>query len=163
DPQDAHLRALEHELRATQERLSTTVEELVTTNEELSSANEEFQSTNEELVTSKEELQSLNEELETVNSELRRKVEDLNRVNSDLQNLLNSTQIATLFLDTELRIRNFTPVTRTLLRLLPGDIGRPIADFAQRFVGADLVSEAQDVLTTLATHKRHLRMTDADT
>jgi two-component system CheB/CheR fusion protein len=73
-----------------------------------------------------------------VNIELRRKVEDLNRVNSDLQNLLNSTQIATLFLDTALCIRNFTPVTRTLLRLTPGDIGRPVADFAQRFVGADL-------------------------
>ena len=71
-----------------------------------------------------------------MNAELRRKVDDLNRVNSDLQNLLNSTQIATLFLDAELRIRSFTPATRTLMRLTLGDIGRPITDFAQRFVGA---------------------------
>jgi len=160
---DDQIRRLEGELRGTEERLQSTIEELETSNEELQSANEEFQSTNEELVISKEELQSLNEELETVNSELRRKVEDLNRVNSDLQNLLNSTQIATLFLDTEMCIRNFTPATRTLLRLTPGDIGRPIADFAQRFVGADLVSEALDVLTTLATRERQLRLMDVDT
>ena len=131
--------------------------------EELETSNEEFQSTNEELQTSKEELQSLNEELETVNTELRRKMEDLNHVNSDLQNLLNSTQIATLFLDAELRILSFTPATRALLRLTPSDVGRPIADFAQRFGGADLVSEAQTVLSTFTTQERYLHMKDDDT
>jgi two-component system, chemotaxis family, CheB/CheR fusion protein len=118
-PEDVHLRALEHELQATQERLSATIEELVTTNEELSSANEEFQSANEELETSKEELQSLNEELETVNAELRRKVDELDRANSDLRNLLDSTQIATIFLDAELCIKNFTPPSAPWCRFVP--------------------------------------------
>ena len=161
-PEDAHLHALEHELRATQERLSTTIEELETTNEELSSANEEFQSTNEELETSKEELQSLNEELETVNAELHRKVDDLDRANSDLQNLLDSTQIATIFLDTELHITNFTPAISAVLPLRPSDLGRPLADLAQRFVDVDLVGEARDVLRTLAWRERSLRTTDGD-
>jgi two-component system CheB/CheR fusion protein len=160
--EDAHLRALEHELRATQERLSTTIEELVTTNEELSSANEEFQSTNEELETSKEELQSLNEELETVNAELHRKVDELDRINSDLRNLLDSTQIATIFLDAELCIKNFTPAISAVVPLRPGDLGRPLADLAQRFVDVDLVGEARDVLRTLGWQERSLRTTDGD-
>ncbi|MEW6301595.1 MAG: PAS domain-containing protein [Thermodesulfobacteriota bacterium] len=159
---DAHVRFLEHELRVTKERLQATIEELEAANEELSSANEEFQSANEELETSKEELQSLNEELETVNAELRRKVEDLDHANSDLQNLLNSTQIATIFLDRELRIRNFTPAAGAVFPLLPGDIGRPLTDLAQRFVDADLVSDATAVLRTLAWRERPLRMADRD-
>jgi two-component system CheB/CheR fusion protein len=159
-PADAHLRALEHELQATKERLATTVEELVTTNEELSSANEEFQSTNEELETSREELQSLNEELETVNTELRRKVDELDGVNSDLRNLLDSTQIATIFLDTALRITGFTPAISTVMPLRPSDLGRPLADLAQRFVDTDLVGEARDVLRTLGWREQSLRTTD---
>ncbi len=162
-PEEEHIRRLESEIQATEERLRSTVEELETSNEELQSTNEEFHSTNEELQTSKEEMQSLNEELETVNTELRRKMEDVNHANSDLQNLLNSTQIATLFLDAELRVRSLTPALRTIMRLTPGDIGRPIADFAQRFVGADLVSEAQAVLSTLATQERYVSMVDANT
>ncbi len=161
-PEDAHLRSLEHELQVTRERLQTTIEELETTNEELGSANEEFQSTNEELETSKEELQSLNEELETVNAELRRKVDDLDRTNSDLQNLFDSTQVATIFLDRELRIRNFTPAASTLFPLLPGDVGRPFTDLAQRFVGSDLISDARDTLSTLSRHERTLHTVDAD-
>ena len=108
DSEEAHLHALEQELRATRERLSTVIEELETTNEELNSANEEFQSANEELEASKEELESLNEELETVNAELRRKVEALDHANSDLQNLFDSTQIVTIFMDTALGIKSFT-------------------------------------------------------
>jgi two-component system CheB/CheR fusion protein len=160
--EDAHLRALEHELRATQERLSTTIEELVTTNEELSSANEEFQSTNEELETSKEELQSLNEELETVNAELHRKVDELDRINSDLRNLLDSTQIATIFLDAELCIKNFTPAISAVVPLRPSDLGRPLADLAQRFVDVDLVGEAGDVLRTLGWREQSLCTTAGD-
>jgi len=161
-PEEAHLRALEDELRATRERLSTTIEELETTNEELSSANEEFHSANEELETSKEELQSVNEEMETVNAELRRKIAALDRANSDLQNLLDSTQIATLFLDTALHITQFTPAISTVVPLRPSDRGRPLADLALRFVDADLVHEAKDVLRTLSWRERSLRTRDGD-
>jgi two-component system CheB/CheR fusion protein len=162
DLEDAHVRSLEHELRSTQERLQATIEELETSNEELSSANEEFQSVNEELETSKEELQSVNEELETVNAELRRKVEELNHTNGDLQNLLDSTQVATIFLDRELRIRNFTPAINTVFPLRPSDIGRPLTDLAQRFADADLASDAKAVLRTLAWREWSLRTTDTD-
>src|SRR5580692_2024391 len=93
------IRHLEDELRSAHEQAQSAYEELETANEELQSANEEYQSTNEELETSKEELQSFNEELETVNSELNRKVGELDHANSDLRNLLDSTQIATVFLD----------------------------------------------------------------
>ena len=133
-----------------------TLEELETTNEELQSANEEFQSTNEELETSKEELQSFNEELETVNAELNRKVAELDSTNSDLQNLLNSTQIATVFLDMELHIKNFTPAAGSLFRLIPGDIGRPITDLAAQFAGASLGEEVREVLRTLETREQQI-------
>ncbi len=150
------IRHLENELRAAQENSQTTLEELETTNEELQSANEEFQSTNEELETSKEELQSFNEELETVNAELNRKVAELDSANSDLQNLLNSTQIATVFLDLEMQIKNFTPAAASLFRLIPGDIGRPITDLAVQFAGASLGEEIREVLSTLETRERQI-------
>ena len=150
------IRHLESELRAAQENTQATLEELETTNEELQSANEEFQSTNEELETSKEELQSFNEELETVNAELNRKVTELDSANSDLQNLLNSTQIATVFLDMELHIKNFTPAAGSLFRLIPGDIGRPITDLAVQFVGASLGEEVREVLRTLETREQQI-------
>ena len=161
-PEDAYIRSLEHELRSTKERWQATIEELEATNEELSSANEEFQSVNEELETSKEELQSLNEELETVNAELRRKVEEVDHTNSDLQNLLDSTQVATIFLDRELRIRNFTPAISTLFPLRSSDVGRPFTDLAQRFADADVVSDAKDVFRTFAVQERSLRTTDTN-
>jgi two-component system CheB/CheR fusion protein len=132
------IRHLQSELKAAQEHAQAAFEELETANEELRSANEEYQSTNQELETSKEELQSFNEELETINAELNRKVGELDHATSDLQNLLNSTQIGTIFLDSELRIKNFTPAANVMFRLLGADIGRPITDFAARFVDADL-------------------------
>ena len=142
--------------------MSTTIEELETTNEELSSANEEFQSTNEELETSKEELQSLNEELETVNAELQTQGGRTRPRQQRPQNLLDSTQIATIFLDTELRITNFTPAISAVVPLRPSDVGRPLADLAQRFVDVDLVGEARDVLRTLGWQERSLRTTAGD-
>jgi two-component system CheB/CheR fusion protein len=160
--EEAYLHALEQELRATRERLSTIIEELETTNEELSSANEELQSTNEELELSKEELQSLNEELETVNAELCRKVDTLDQTNSDLQNLLDSTQIATIFLDTTLGIKNFTPAISTVLPLRSSDLGRPLGDLAPRFADVDLIGAARDVLRTLAWQERYVRTTDGN-
>jgi two-component system CheB/CheR fusion protein len=144
---------LEGELRETRDRLQsmveeyeTALEELKSSNEELVSVNEELQSTNEELEASKEELQSLNEELQTVNMELGYKIDALDRSNSDLNNLFESTQIATIFLDEQLLIRNFTPPVAELFSILATDRGRPLTDFAGRIDYPDL---AADVVRTL--------------
>jgi len=125
DAQGATVRQLETELQATRERLQTANEELESSNEELKSGNEELQSineelqsTNEELETSKEELQSINEELQTVNSELNARVEELSVANNDMANLLESTQIATVFLDRSLAVKSFTPAAKDLFRLV---------------------------------------------
>jgi two-component system, chemotaxis family, CheB/CheR fusion protein len=147
---------LEDELRSAREHAQTMFEELETSNEELKSANEEYQSTNEELETSKEELQSFNEELQTVNAEVSRKNAELDQSNNDLQNLLNSTRIATVFLDSELRIRTFTPAAGSVFRLIPGDVGRPLTDLAAQFSDADLMSDIRDVLRTQAERERQL-------
>lgn len=143
---------LEDELSRTREDLQTTIEELETSNEELRasneegmSVNEELQSTNEELETSKEELQSLNEELSTVNSQLQDKVAELQEANLDITNLLHSTDIATLFLDRDLRIRRYTPATTSLFNLISTDIGRPLTDIAQNFRDPTLIDEAERV------------------
>jgi two-component system CheB/CheR fusion protein len=155
---------LENELRTTRAELKTTVEELESANEEMKSSNEEListneelQSANEEMQTSKEELQSLNEELETVNTELRQKVDELGDANSDLQNLFAATEIATIFLDRSLRVAKFTPAATALFHLIETDVGRPLADFAQRFAGQDLATDAQDVLRALTPIERQVR------
>ena len=129
------IQALQRELLGTRERLRNLAEELEAANEELQSSNEEYlsvneelQSTNEELETSKEELQSLNEELQTINAELNHRNDNLVRSNSDLANLFDSTSIATLFLDRDLRIRRFTPRLLEIFNLREGDEGRPISD-----------------------------------
>ena len=119
-------------LQSTVEELQTANEELKSSNEELQSTNEELQSTNEELETSKEEMQSLNEELQTVNTQLQSKVEALSQTNDDMQNLLNSTAIATVFLDGQLRIRRFTEAASKVFNLIPGDVGRPLADLVSQ-------------------------------
>ena len=159
---DEAIAHMERELRSTREDLQTTIEELETSNEELVSSNEELQSANEELQSSKEEYQSLNEELETVNAELRGKLEDLDRANSDLENLLESIQIASIFLDRDLRIRSFTPATDKVYRLIRGDIGRPITDFGQRLSEGDLAADSKQVLRTLAPVERLIRRPEND-
>jgi two-component system CheB/CheR fusion protein len=143
---------LEYELKATREDLQSTIEELESANEELKAANEEvmsmneeLQSANEELETSKEELQSLNEELSTVNGQLQDKVEDLETANNDMANLFNSTDIGTLFLDTNLRIKRFTPAATSLFNLIASDVGRPISDIVQKFNDPSLFEDAQRV------------------
>ena len=151
------IRYLENELRTAQEHAQAAYEELETSNEELKSANEEYQSTNEELETSKEELQSFNEELETVNTELNRKVAELDHANSDLENLLNSTQVAAIFLDSGLHIRSFTPAAAAVFRLIAGDAGRPLTDLTAQFVGeGTLVEDVKEVLRTLSVREREL-------
>ena len=149
-------RELENELNSTKERLQTIVEEMETSqeelksaNEELQSINEELQSTNEEMITSKEELQSLNEELTTLNAELQSKNEELSEVNNDMKNLLDSTQIPTIFLDNNLKIRRFTPYATKIANLIQSDVGRPITDIVSNLGYEDLVRDVKDVLQTL--------------
>ncbi|HET7775556.1 MAG TPA: PAS domain-containing protein, partial [Azospira sp.] len=145
-------RALQHalmEIQATREEMQSSHEELRSTNEELQSTNEELQSTNEELTTSKEEMQSLNEELQTVNSELQAKLDDLSHANNDLQNLLNSTEIATVFLDASLCVRRFTPSITHVIKLIPGDVGRPLSDIVTDLLYPELQEDARQVLRTL--------------
>jgi two-component system CheB/CheR fusion protein len=153
---EAELRSTKDHLQATLEELESSNEELVSSNEELLSMNEELQSANEELQTSKEELQSVNEELETVNAELKKKLDELDRANGDLQNLFQSTRLATVFVDRELRIKKFTPAAVEVFRLIDGDVGRPVADIAPRFQGGDLVEEIREVLRTLSTRERQV-------
>jgi len=137
-------------LQVTHEEMQTTVEELKSSNEELQSTNEELQSTNEELTTSKEEMQSLNEELQTVNAELQSKVEDLTWTKNDMANLLNSTEIATIFLDNQTKLRRFTPDATKLFKLIPGDIGRPLTHVVTDLDYPRLKDDAEEVLRTLA-------------
>jgi two-component system CheB/CheR fusion protein len=169
DVTNATLHQLESELRSTKERLQTTTEELESSNEELksgneelSSINEELQSSNEELETSREELQSMNEELQTVNSELNARVEELSRANSDMANLLESTQIATLFLDRNLAVKSFTPATKDLFRLVESDAGRPIMHVRARFEGDTVQEDAERVLRTLTTVERQVHSNETE-
>jgi two-component system, chemotaxis family, CheB/CheR fusion protein len=121
---------LERELNATRESLQATIEELETANEELQATNEELMASNEELQSSNEELQSVNEELYTVNAENQEKIEILNRLNADLDGMAKAAAIATVFVDSSLRLTRFTPEATSLFKIRNGDLGRPIDDFA---------------------------------
>ena len=147
-------------LQRTIEELQTSNEELKSTNEELQSTNEELQSTNEELETTKEELQSLNEELVTVNAELQGKLDALAEAHDDLQNLLNSTEVATIFLDNELRIKRFTSEAKRVSNLIVSDVGRPLSDIVSKLTDDRLVEEAQAVLQTLVVKERDVQTAD---
>ncbi|MBI5351983.1 MAG: PAS domain-containing protein [Chloroflexi bacterium] len=150
------------ELQNVREEMQTSQEELQSTNEELQSTNEELQSTNEELTTSKEEMQSMNEELQTVNNELQAKVDELSHVNSDMKNLLDSTDIATLFLDNTLRVRRFTAQTSKITQLIPADVGRPITDIASALLYSQLADDAREVLRTLVKVDRQIPLPNGD-
>jgi two-component system CheB/CheR fusion protein len=165
--QDPKYHHLEQELAYTRETLQTTIEELETsneelksTNEELQSTNEELQSTNEELETSKEEMHSTNEELTTVNHELQRKVTELEHVNNDISNLLAATNIGTLFLDGELRIKRFTPAVTSYFNLIDSDIGRPIKDITSRSTYSSIEADAREVLRNLIPKELELGCDD---
>jgi two-component system CheB/CheR fusion protein len=148
------------EARASHEEMQTSQEELRSTNEELQSTNEELQSTNEELMTSKEEMQSLNEELQTVNTELQAKMDELSRASNDMKNLLDSTDIATLFLDKDLKIRRFTPQTTNIIKLIPADAGRPITDLASELRYPELADDAREVLRKLTIAEKPIGTRD---
>ncbi len=141
------------ELQNTRAQMQTSQEELKSANEELQSANEELQSTNEELNTSREEMQSMNEELQTVNHELEAKVGELSRASDDMTNLLNSADIATLLLDNELKVRRFTLQAASVIRLIPGDVGRPVTDLVTTLDYPALADDAREVLRSLVVHE----------
>jgi two-component system CheB/CheR fusion protein len=163
------LRQLEQELNATREDLNRSIEkmragneELKASNEEAMAMNEELQSANEELESSKEELQSLNEELGTANAMLDAKVSELEVTNTDLSNLLVSTEMATLFLDQEFRIKRFTPACTRLMHLIPSDVGRPVLDIAHRLEDKGLLDDGRKVLAGEPAITREVMDTDGN-
>jgi len=147
------------QMKLIREEAQATHEKFSAINEELQSSNEELQSTNEELTTSKEEMQSLNEELQTVNHELQTKNDQLNQLNNDMKNLLESTEIATLFLDNTLKVRRFTAKAAKIFKLIPGDVGRPLSDIASSLDYPELEEDAREVLRTLNTKERTIPST----
>ena len=158
---NVQLAALEQELgqvraeaRAMHEQMQTSQEEIKSANEELQSTNEELQSTNEELTTSKEEMQSLNEELQTLNAELQAKVDELSRTGNDMKNLLDSTDIATLFLDKDLNVRRFTTQATNIIKLIPSDVGRPVTDLVSDLTYPTLADDVRETLRTLASREK---------
>ncbi len=158
---------LEKELKYAREKIQDTLEamqssqeELKFTNEELQSTNEELQSTNEELMSSKEEMQSLNEELQTLNAELQSKVDDFTRVNNDMKNLLNSTDIATLFLDKDLNIRRFTNQAVKIFKLIKTDVGRPFTDLVSDLIYPELTADIRKVLKSYEYIKKQIPTKD---
>jgi two-component system CheB/CheR fusion protein len=161
-PPDA--KRLADELRSTREYLQTTIEALETSNEEykaaneeLQSVNEELQSANEELETSREELQSTNEELVTVNAEHQQKIDELTKSNNDINNLLESTEIASLFLDLNLCVRRFTPAVTRIINLRQTDIGRPVSDITTMMKTVNIHEHAKAVLERLERKKLEVR------
>lgn len=148
--------------QTTNEELESSNEELKSTNEELQSANEELQSTNEELESSREELQSLNEELQTINAEMQSKVEELSAIHDDMHNLLNSTQIATIFVDNNLHVRRFTQKATTMINLIETDIGRPLQHVATNMTYDGLIADLTDILKNLTPQSCEVQTTSGD-
>lgn len=143
-----YINLLETELRTTKENLQATIEELETTNEELQSTNEEMLASNEELQSTNEELHSVNEELYTVNSEYQGKIEELTRLTADEENLLKSTKIGTIFLDSMKRVRKFTPSISEYFKLISSDIGRPLDHISSVHEFDGLMTEIDHVLVS---------------
>jgi two-component system, chemotaxis family, CheB/CheR fusion protein len=169
EPATAGMRAIEHELRTVRNQLQSSIDDLEIANEEMKSAaeeyqsvNEELQSSNEELETSKEEMQSINEELQTINAEMNAKNEALRRVNSDLKNLLDSTQIATMFLDSALRIKSFTPGMTEIFHLRESDRGRPATEIVTLLAYDDIAKDVAKVLRDLTVVEREVALKTAD-
>jgi two-component system CheB/CheR fusion protein len=162
------MQAVEQELQTTRNQLQSTIdeleiagEEMKSSNEEYQSVNEELQSSNEELETSKEEMQSINEELQTINVEMTSKNDQLMRLNSDIENLLDSTEIATLFLDDQLLVKSFTRGVTDIFHVRDTDIGRPIAEIVSLLDYPDLQRDAKTVLRKLGVFERQVALKDA--
>ncbi|MHC1743128.1 MAG: CheR family methyltransferase [Syntrophobacteraceae bacterium] len=163
---DVRVGELERELQSTRESHQTTIEELESSNEELKStceelqsSNEELQSTNEELESSKEELQSVNEELQTVNAELQVKLEELSVVHDDMRNLLNSTEIATIFVDNGLRVKRFTREATAIINLISSDIGRPLQHVVTNLTYEHMARDLAAVLEKLTPREAEVQTT----
>jgi two-component system CheB/CheR fusion protein len=160
----ARLAQLEEELAANRDYLQSIIQDLEAANEELQSANEEIlssneelQSTNEELDTAKEELQSTNEELNTLNEELHGRNEELSRANGDLINLLSNVQLAIVMVDSQLRVRRFTPMAEKLLNLIPTDVGRRISDIKPNIDVPDMEKLIIESIDTVSAVERDVR------
>ncbi|MGB3244570.1 MAG: CheR family methyltransferase [Sulfitobacter sp.] len=157
------LREMQERLQSTVEEYETALEELKSSNEELVSVNEEAQSANEELEASKEEMQSLNEELNTINVELSGKIDDLDRANADLRNLFDATQIATVFLDGDLVIRNFTPAAAELFNLRAADLGRPLSELSSVSDYPELKTHIHEVFQSGLVYEHRLSRAEKNT
>ncbi|MSM38137.1 MAG: chemotaxis protein CheB [Geobacter sp.] len=157
---EQEIQQLREALQASREEMQSSQEELKSANEELQSTNEELQSTNEELTTSREEMQSLNEELQTVNAEQQSKMDELSRMNNDMRNLLNSTEIVTVFLDNDLQIRRFTTGANKLFKLIPSDVGRPLSDITSDLLYPEMAEESRGVLRTLNFSEKQIAAKD---
>lgn len=156
----AELLRAQDELKMLREAMRASEEERQAAIEELQSTNEELQSANEELTTSKEESQSMNEELETINVELQSKLDDLALAQDDMQNLLNSTEIATLFLDNDMNVRRFTEQVKRLINLRPADIGRPLSDLTTTLNYPQIHADAKETLRTHASREKEISTRD---
>jgi two-component system CheB/CheR fusion protein len=157
---EQEVQQLRERLQNNLEEMQTSQEELKSTNEELQSTNEELQSTNEELTTSREEMQSMNEELQTVNAEQQSKMNELSRIHDDMRNLLNSTEIVTVFLDNDLHVRRFTTGADKIFKLIPGDVGRPLSDITNDLNYPGMSEEAREVLRTLVFSEKQITAND---
>ena len=156
----AEVQQCRDEIQNLREENRASKEELQSANEELQSTNEELQSANEELTTSKEEMQSMNEELQTVNAEMQSKLDDLALAQSDLKNLLNSTEIAMLFLDQSLNVRRFTDRAAKIINLRDSDIGRPLSDLTTSLQYPALPDDAHETLRTLVFSEKQIQSSD---
>ncbi|MDX1553619.1 MAG: PAS domain-containing protein, partial [Marinobacter sp.] len=156
----AEIHRYQKEIESLRQQAKHTREELQASNEELQSTNEELQSANEELTTSKEEMQSMNEELQTINTELQTKLDDLALAQSDMQNVLNSIEIAVLFLDQDLNVRRYTERAATIISLRESDVGRPLSDLTTSLRYPELQEDARQTLETLAVREKQITTSD---
>jgi PAS domain S-box-containing protein len=153
---ESELQQYRDEIQTLREETRASKEELQSANEELQSTNEELQSTNEELTTSKEEMQSMNEELQTINAELQTKLDDLALAQSDMSNLLNSIDIAILFLDQDLNVRRYTDRAKKIVNIRESDVGRPFSDLTSNLQYPELHEDALETLRTLTFSEKQI-------